>query len=184
MLTDPEEILNFWFYEVGPDRWFKADTALGETMRERFFAAYERASLDGLHEWEDTPEGMLSLILLLDIFPRHMFCGTERAYATDDLALDLARQAIIRHFDDRIDRHYKLFFYLPFQHSEHAGDQRLAAFYIRERTKDEAWVDEADRCNDIIAQFGRFPERNKALGRDTTPEEGTYLAANAPNEMR
>lgn len=175
MLTDPEEILNFWFYEVGPDRWFKVDPALAELIRERFLSAYERASMDGLHEWEETPEGMLALVLLLDMFPRHMFHGTERAYAFDDEALDLARQAIIRHFDDRIDRNFKLFFYLPFQHAEHDGDQRLAGFYIRERTKDEAWVDEASRCQDIISRFGRFPDRNACLGRESSPEELAFL---------
>lgn len=184
MLTDPEEILNFWFYEVGPDRWFKVDEALAGKMREQFLAAHERAAQDGLREWEETPEGSLCLILLLDTFPRHIFRGTPRAYATDDQALDLARQAIIRHFDDRIDRHYKLFFYLPFQHSEHAGDQRLAAFYIRERTKEADWVDEADRCGDVIARFGRFPERNKALGRETTPEEAAYLASTTLSDVR
>ena len=175
MLTDPEEILNFWFYEIGPDRWFKRDSELGEKLCARFTQAHERASMDGLREWEETPEGMLALILLLDIFPRHMFADTSRAFATDDLALDLARQAIIRHFDDRIDRNYKLFFYLPFQHSEHGGDQRLASFYIRERTKEITWVDEADRCCDVVARFGRFPERNAVLGRENTPEEASYL---------
>ncbi|MDD3181978.1 MAG: DUF924 domain-containing protein [Alphaproteobacteria bacterium] len=184
MLTDPEEILNFWFYEVGPDRWFKEDQTLADLIRSRFLAAHERAALDELREWEETPEGVLSLILLLDIFPRYMFRGTARAYETDDAALDLARQAIIRHFDDRIDRNFKLFFYLPFQHSEHAGDQRLAAFYVRERTKDPEWVDEADRCNDVITRFGRFPERNVALGRETTAEEASYLAQCIPNEVR
>jgi uncharacterized protein (DUF924 family) len=175
MLTDPEEILNHWFYEIGPDRWFKPDPAVGETLRAKFLQAYERASMDGLREWEETPEGSLALILLLDVFPRHMFAGTAQAFATDDVALDLARQAIIRHFDDRIDRQFKLFFYLPFQHSEHGGDQRLASFYVRERTKEPAWVDEADRCCDVIARFGRFPERNAALGRENAPEETVYL---------
>lgn len=184
MLTDPEEILNFWFYEVGPDRWFKEDPDLGELMRSRFLTAHERASLDGLREWEETPEGVLALILLLDTFPRHMFRGTARAFETDDAALDLARQSIIRHFDDRIDRNFKLFFYLPFQHSEHAGDQRLAAFYVRERTKNPDWVDEADRCGEVIARFGRFPERNAALGREATPEETAYLATTTSNPVR
>lgn len=175
MLTDPEEILNFWFYEVGPDRWFIQDSELDETVRTRFLAAHERAALDGLREWEETPEGMLSLLLLLDTFPRRMFRGTPRAYATDEAALDLARQAIISHFDDRIDRNFKFFFYLPFLHSEHASDQRLAVFYVRERTKEPDWVDRAEARLDIIQRFGRFPHRNQILGRESTPEEISFL---------
>ncbi len=175
MLTDPEEILNFWFYEVGPKRWFAHDLALDEAVRERFLAAHERAALDELREWEETPEGMLCLLLLLDVFPRRMFRGTARAYATDETALELARQAIIRHFDDRIDRNFKLFFYLPFEHSENMGDQRLAVFYVRERTKDPEWVDAAEWRAQTIQRFGRFPHRNVVLGRVSTLEETSFL---------
>lgn len=175
MLNDPEEILNFWFYEVGPNRWFVEDPERDTTMRERFLPAHERASLEGLREWEETPEGSLSLLLLLDMFPRCMFRGTPRAYATDDVALDLARQAIIRHFDDRIDRNYKLFFYMPFEHSENIGDQRLASFYVRERTKNPDWVDSADWRMKVIQTFGRFPHRNAILQRESTPEEVAFL---------
>ena len=178
MLTDPEEILNFWFYEVGPSRWFSEDLALDADMRGRFLEAHERAALDELRAWEETPEGMLSLLLLLDTFPRRMFRGTARAYATDDAALDLARQAIIRHYDDRIDRQFKLFFYLPFLHSESAGDLRLAGFYIRERTRDPDWSDRADWRYDVVLRFGRYPHRNQALGRETTPEEASFLEQN------
>ncbi|HAX92100.1 MAG TPA: DUF924 domain-containing protein [Rhodospirillaceae bacterium] len=176
MLTDPEEILNFWFTEVGADRWFKPDPALDEAVRTRFMAAHERATLDELRDWEDTPEGTLSLLLLLDTFPRLMFRGNARAYATDDMALELARQAIIRHYDDRIDRDFKLFFYMPFVHSETLGDQRLSAYYMRERTKDPAWVDAAEQRCQVIQRFGRFPHRNAVLGREGTPEEQAFLS--------
>ena len=178
MLTDPEDILNFWFYEVGPDRWFSADPALDENVRTKFLAAHERAALDELREWEATPEGMLCLLLLLDPFPRRLFRGSPRAYATDEMALELARQAIIQHFDDRIDRVFKLFFYLPFEHSELVGDQRLATFYIRERTKEPSWVDTAEWRHQVIQRFGRFPHRNKTLGRESTPEEIEFLKQN------
>lgn len=175
MLQDAEEILNFWFYDVGPDRWFNDDAELDETIRSRFLAAYERAEQDELRQWEETPEGVIALLLLLDTFPRRMFRDTPRAYATDDHALEISRQAVIHHFDDRIDRNYKLFFYLPFQHSENMGDQRLASFYVRERTKEPDWVDEAERRYQIIQVFGRFPHRNEVLGRETTTDEATYL---------
>jgi uncharacterized protein (DUF924 family) len=104
-----------------------------------------------------------------------MFRGLPRAFETDGVALDLARAAIIKHFDDRIDKHYKLLFYLPFLNSEDVGDQRLALFYIRERTKDDQWLTMAETNFEIVQRFGRFPQRNPVLGRDPTPEEAQFL---------
>src|SRR6185312_15320694 len=145
------------------------------TIRDRFLAIYERAARGELKEWEENPEGMLALMLLLDQFPRRMFRGTSRAFETDEIAVDLARDAIIKHFDDRIDKQYKLLFYLPFLNSESAGDQRLALFYIRERVKEPNWLDEAERHYSIIQRFGRFPQRNPILGREPTKEEAEFL---------
>jgi uncharacterized protein (DUF924 family) len=175
MKIDAEDILNFWFTEVGPERWFAPDTLLDGRIRTEYGELYEKAAAGDLKKWEETPEKMLALIILLDQFPRRMFRGTAKAYATDETALELARTAIIKHFDDRIDRAYKLIFYLPFEHSEHLGDQRLAIFYIRERTKEPIWVDNAERRLDIIQSFGRFPHRNERLGRESTPEEIAFL---------
>jgi uncharacterized protein (DUF924 family) len=175
MSTSPEDILNFWIYVVGRDRWFKDDRALDATICERFLSTYEDAAAGKFKSWEENPEGMLALMLLLDQFPRRMFRGTPRAYETDEMALDLSRNAIIKHFDDRIDRQYKLFFYLPFLNSESLGDQRLALFYIRERTKENDWLSIAERSFDTVQRFGRFPQRNPVLGREPTPEESTFL---------
>ena len=170
-----EDVLNFWFYEVGRDRWFLEDAALDATIRERFFSAHELAAAGGLKEWESTPEGMLALMLLLDQFPRRMFRGTSRAFETDEMALDLAREAIIKHFDDRIDKGYKMLFYLPFLNSEDEGNLRLALFYIRERAKEDEWLSMAERNFEVVQRFGRFPQRNPVLGRAPTPEEEAFL---------
>lgn len=97
--------------------------------------------------------------------------------------LDIARQAIIHHYDDRIDKHFKLFFYLPFLHAENAGDLRLAGFYIRERVKDQDWSDKADWRYEVLLRFGRYPHRNEALGRETTPEEVAFLEASAQKQV-
>jgi len=175
MPPSPEDILNFWFMEINPPRWLKPDKALDETVLTRFREAYEQAAMGGLKFWEDTPEGMLALLLLLGIFTRRMFRGTPKAYATDNQALELARAGIIKHFDDRIDRQFKLFFYLPFSFSENQGEQRLAVYYIRERTKEKEWTEAAVEREQVIQCFGRFPERNAVLGRETSPEEAEYL---------
>ncbi len=175
MFKEPEVVLNFWFVEVGHDRWFDKDPALDATMCERFLPVYEKAAAGQLAFWQETPEGMLALLLLLNEFPRRMFRGTSRAYETDADALELARTAIIRHFDDRIDRQFKLFFYLPFVNSESIGDQRLALYYIRERVKEDQWLSVAEKHMDIVSRFGRFPQRNPILGREPTPEEVEFL---------
>jgi uncharacterized protein (DUF924 family) len=176
MSKDPEDILNFWFMEVKPAQWLTADSALDEAVRARFSEDYEQAVRGDFKVWEETPEGMLALLLLLCIFPRRMFRGTALAFATDSQALELARTGIIKHFDDRIDRLFKLFFYLPFGYAENLGDQRLAVYYIRERTKNPAWVAAAEERQQIIRCFGRFPHRNAALGRNSTSEEIEYMA--------
>ncbi len=160
---------------MGRDRWFVEDHALDATVRERFLALHEKAVAGELKNWESTPEGMLALMLLLDQFPRRMFRGTSRAFETDEIAVELAREAIIKHFDDRIDKNFKMLFYLPFLNSESEGNQRLALFYIRERVKENEWLSLAEQHLDIVQRFGRFPQRNPVLGRDPTPEEAAFL---------
>lgn len=179
MLPTPEEILNFWFQEIGCERWFSDDRNLDNLIRDRYLKAYEMASSGELRVWTSTPEGMLALMLLLDQFPRRMFRGSSRAFETDEMAIDLAREAIIKHFDDRIDKSYKLLFYLPFLNSEDVGDQRLALFYIRERTKENDWLSLAERNFEVVQKFGRFPQRNIILGRTPTPEEDEFLRRTA-----
>jgi uncharacterized protein (DUF924 family) len=178
-----EDLLNFWFYDVGRDRWFTDDRVLDAQIRERFLPLYEQAVEGKLASWETTPEGALALLLLFDMFPRRMFRGTSRAFETDDRAIELARNSIIKHFDDRIDRAYKLLFYLPFLNSESMGDQRLALFYIRERTKETEWLSLAEQHFHTIQRFGRFPERSPILGRELTPEEAEWLKK-MPSEGR
>ena len=175
MTTTPEDILNFWFYEVGRDRWFAEDRTLDATVKDRFLSLHEQAAGGELKAWEETPEGMLALMLLLDQFPRRMFRGTSRAFETDDMAQELARDAVIKHYDDRIDKNFKMLFYLPFLNSESEGNQRLALFYIRERVKEGEWLSMAEQHLEIVQRFGRFPQRNPILGRDPTPEEVEFL---------
>lgn len=174
-LCTPDEIIDFWFREIGEDGWFTHKPELDKTIQDTYGKLYEDAVNGSLKDWEKTPMGMLALIVLLNQFPRHLFRDTAKAYATDWLALDLARTAIIKHFDDRIDIKFKLFFYLPFMHAESMGDQRLALFYIRERTKNPTWLERAEAHFSVIQKFGRFPERNQALARTSNPEELAYL---------
>jgi uncharacterized protein (DUF924 family) len=175
MAIAPEDLLDFWFNQIGPTQWFTANAERDTLMTERYLEMHQRAMHGALTAWESNPTGMLSLMLLLDQFPRHMFRNTPSAYATDELALELARTAIIKHFDDRIDAACKFCFYLPFAHSENMGDQRLALFYVRERTKNPDWLNYAEDCFHIVQKFDRFPQRNKILGRASSKAEEDYL---------
>ncbi|MDD3030446.1 MAG: DUF924 family protein [Alphaproteobacteria bacterium] len=171
-MKEPEDILNFWFYEVERAAWFSCEAGLDARITERFLEDYECASRGEYKEWEQTPEGMLALLLLLDEFPRRMFRGTARAFELSDTAVNLAREGIVKHFDDRIDAQYKMLFYMPFLNSENLGDQRLALFYIRERAKDAAWLELAEKNYATVRRFGRFPERDAFLGRSDAGQRG------------
>jgi uncharacterized protein (DUF924 family) len=169
----PAEVVAFW-RDAGPDRWFEKDEAFDETLRSRFLALHERAAAGELKEWESSVEGTLALLLLFDQFPRNMFRGTARAFATDELARAIAAGALLKGFDAQVAPELRQFFYLPFEHSEDMADQeRAIALYTA--AGDQDGLKWAQTHADIIRRFGRFPHRNPMLGRTTTPEEQTFL---------
>lgn len=167
------EVVAFW-REAGPDAWFKKDEAFDAKIRERFLPTYEAASDGDLSGWEATAEGALALLLLLDQFPRNMFRDSARAFATDPQALALAKRAIGRGFDVLVEPQMRSFFYLPFMHAEDLTEQNRGVTLYRTAgdSDGEKW---AQLHADIIRKFGRFPHRNKVLGRETTPDEQAFL---------
>ncbi len=168
-----KDVLAFWL-AAGPDRWFEPDADFDAEIRNRFAATYEDAAAGRLSAWEDWPEGALALLLVLDQFPRNMFRGSARAYATDPLARAVARSAIARGFDQQVVMPQRSFFYLPFEHSEELADQEHAVALMH-ATGDADLLKWAELHADIIRRFGRFPHRNSVLGRATTPEEQAFL---------
>jgi len=172
-LATREQIVTFW-REAGPDRWFNKDAAFDDEIRRRFLVTYEAAAAGKLREWENSAEGALALLILLDQFPRNMFRGDQRTYATDELARAVTAGALIKGFDAQVDKEMRAFFYLPFEHSEDLADQeRGVALY--KAAGDEDGLKWANIHYDIIRKFGRFPHRNAVLGRTTTPEEQAFL---------
>ncbi len=171
--TTPIEIVTFW-REAGPDKWFADDPAFDLTVRSRFLGAHEAAARGELAAWEDSREGALALVLLFDQFPRNMFRGEARAFATDAMARAVAERALARGFDQGTDATMRPFFYLPFMHSETPADQdRCVRLY--EALGDSEHLRYATEHRDVIKKFGRFPHRNRALGRTTTPAEQEFL---------
>lgn len=170
---EPSGILAFW-REAGRERWYKRDDAFDAEVRRCFLALWQKAATGELASWEDDDDGALALVIVLDQFPRNMFRGTPQTFASDAQARDVARRAIDRGVDRRIDPMLLEFLYLPFMHSEHLADQ-LHCVALFQNTDNAENLKYAREHADIIRRFGRFPHRNRLLGRDTTEEEQAFL---------
>jgi uncharacterized protein (DUF924 family) len=173
MVASSGDVVSFW-REAGPKRWFNKAAVFDEEIRARFFDTYEAAAAGKLSDWEQTAQGALALLILLDQFPRNMFRGDARAFATDLLARAVTAGAIVRGFDSQVPKELRSFFYLPFEHSEDLADQERC-IALNKATGDIDGLKWAEIHADIIRRFGRFPHRNAALGRTTTPEEQAFL---------
>jgi uncharacterized protein (DUF924 family) len=172
-LATAAEVVRFWT-EAGPGHWFNKDDAFDAEIRRRFLATHEAAAAGKLADWESTAEGALALLILLDQFPRNMFRGSARAFATDPQARAITAGALLRGFDAQLPANLRGFFYLPFEHSEDMADQDrgIALYTAAGDTDGLKW---AKTHHDIVSRFGRFPHRNAVLGRATTPEEAAFL---------
>lgn len=175
-MHQPDMILNFWFGAEARAHWFSKSDAFDDALRDRFEALYDQAADGKLSDWQNTPKGALALSIILDQFPRNMFRGTPRMYATDAAALAVAGWAVDRDFDLQFkSTEERIFFYLPFEHSEDLEDQYRCVMLMKERANAEFLQYAVDHFQ-VIEKFGRFPHRNAILGRRDTPAEEDYLA--------
>jgi len=169
----PEQVLDFWF-AAGPQKWFSKNDSFDREITARFLPAHEAAAAGSLAGWEAAPESALALVILLDQFPRNMFRGSPRTFATDKPALAVAKRAVAKGFDEQLELPKRNFFYLPYMHSENLADQERCVELSRERS-DANTLKYTELHADIIRRFGRFPHRNPILGRTTTGEEQAFL---------
>ena len=174
-MTSPAAIaiLDFW-RDAGPENWFVKDDAFDAEIRRHFLAEVEAAARGELSAWEETPEGVYALLLLLDQFPRNLYRGSPQAFAADPLALAVAERAIARGFDRAFENPERRFIYMPFMHSEDLADQQRCVA-LCEAAEDPEGVHHAVVHRDIIRDFGRFPHRNPVLGRQSSAEERRFL---------
>ncbi len=170
--VDARAVVDFW-RAAGPGLWFAKDTEFDRRFRERFLWLYLAATRGELADWSKTPEGAMALVILLDQFPRNAFRNTPRMYATDAMARKIADAALKAGHDQAVEPALRLFFYLPFGHSENLADQERSV--ALSEALGEPNLSHAKRHRDIIRRFGRFPHRNPILGRAMTPEEQRYL---------
>ena len=171
----PGDLLDFW-RDAGMAKWFRGGEAFDAECRARWLDAHFAAGRREFDDWMDDAESTLALVVLLDQIPRNVFRNSGHAFATDSLALHVARRAIDAGFDAQVDPALRFFFYLPFEHSEAIADQdRAVDLFTALGNADLLGYAHAHR--DVIVRFGRFPHRNRALGRDNTPEEQAWLDA-------
>jgi uncharacterized protein (DUF924 family) len=173
-MIDPKaaEVLRFWF-EDHPEDWFVKNPDFDAHVRARFLALHEAAAAGQLAHWADDPRTCLALVILLDQFPRNMFRGEARAFATDAQARAAARVILERGWHEAMSRPQQLFAYLPFEHSEALADQVLCCELMKDFDAEQLRY--AIRHREIIERFGRFPHRNAILGRESTPAEREFL---------
>jgi uncharacterized protein (DUF924 family) len=170
--TRAEEVLRFWFDEH-PKDWFVKNPAFDMEIRDRFLALHEAATARQLASWRALPRPCLALVILLDQFPRNLFRGTPRAFATDPQALETARAILAQGWDKAMTQPERLFAYLPFEHSESMEDQDLSCELMKDFDAEQYRY--AVRHREIIERFGRFPHRNSILGRESTAAEIEFL---------
>ncbi|MDX3900533.1 MAG: DUF924 family protein [Sphingobium sp.] len=183
MLTDSHDavtadwaaaLLHFWFNEVGEEGWWRHDAALNRLCLARWRDLWEEKRGLPAETFLDRADDALAAVLLFDQIPRNMFRGDAKAFDSDPLARAVARGAIAQGYDIQIGGAGRMFFYMPFQHSEALEDQALS-LTLFEGLGDARALDFARKHHATIAKFGRFPHRNAALGRETRPEEAAAI---------
>ena len=165
--------VNGFWRDAGYEAWFRKDDAFDATFREKFGTLHMRAARRELDHWNCSSEGILALMILLDQFPRNCFRGTAHMFATDPLARLYANEAVAKGYDRGLPDELRSFVYLPFEHSEDLADQKRSVELYTPLGGES--LKYAVIHLEIIEKFGRFPHRNHCLGRDTTPEERTFL---------
>ncbi len=169
-----DEVLDFWFEHLTPTVWFARDEATDADIRSRFGDLYTRLSGELPAEATVSARGVLAAVIVLDQFPRNMFRGSAKAFATDDKAMELSESAIRCGFDKELSGKERQFLYMPFQHSEDRVVQSRSIELFASLGDPEV-LEYAQRHMTIIDRFGRFPQRNEALGRKSTDEEAVFL---------
>ena len=164
----PDEVLDFWF-GLTPEQWWR-DDSLDPVIRERFGELWEEQRTQPASSFLGSPREALAAVILFDQFPRNMFRGHADQFSTDPLALAVARAAVDQELDAPLEPQERGFLYMPFQHSEDLADQNKSVLLFT-KLGDEYQLKYAKLHHDVIERFGRFPHRNKILGREPRPDE-------------
>ena len=178
-MDEPQAVLDFWLNEVGSEGWYLAVDTVDADIARRFGKLWDRALAGGLADWGRTAQGALAYLIVTDQFPRNMFRGDGRSFATDAAARTLARGAVEQGLDLQTKEPERVFFYMPFEHSEDAADQDFSVGLMQSRLPESGadFTIHAKAHREIIRRFRRFPFRNAALGRTSTAAELAFIEA-------
>lgn len=177
MAATPNDILTYW-QNAGPTKWYAKSAKFDDALRLRFEPVHHSAARGEYDDWALTADGALALAILLDQIPRNIYRNSGHAFATDSKARSVARAAVMAGHDRKVDPTLRQFLYMPFEHSEDMADQDEAVRLftaVRDETGEGDSLKWAQMHRDVIVKFGRFPHRNAALGRQTTPQEQAFL---------
>jgi len=169
---DYNVVIDFWFNNK--QKWFVKEPEFDTLIKERFLTVYDQAINRELENWKNKAESLLSLVLILDQFPRNMFRDTPQAFFGDEISLFLVKEAIEKGFDLKLNSDQRMFLYMPLMHSELLLDQELSV-ELYSKMENINTLNYAIAHHDIIVRFGRFPHRNKILGRISTLQELEFL---------
>jgi len=170
------DFLRYWFVEAGPAAWFRGGPRFDADLSARYGDLHQRAARSDLMAWGDDAGGALALVILLDQITRNLNRQSAAAFTNDPAARALVRRAIARSLDLGAPEAWRGFFYMPFMHSEALHDHDFGLACWRERLPKDRFNSFAVHHRDIVARFGRFPHRNRLLGRASTPAERDWLA--------
>jgi uncharacterized protein (DUF924 family) len=169
-----QALIDFWFSDEASRYWFKSTRAFDQQLVKSYADIWQQASRGELDDWQNTAEGSLALVILLDQLPLNMFRGTAKSFSTEAQSRAVARQAINKDFDQELDVRQRSFMYMPFMHSEDLEDQALG-IELFDQPGLENNFRFAKHHYAIIERFGRFPHRNKILARQSSEAEIEYL---------
>ena len=171
-----QEIITFWFEETDPSLWFQQDADFDKLITRKFSATHFQAAQCQLYRWRITPLGRLAEIIILDQFSRNIFRDSSQSFGQDSLALALAQEGIAQGADQQLNQQQKIFFYMPFMHSESLVIHEVAEVLFKDNGAASSLEFERKHKR-IIEQFGRYPHRNKLLGRQSTDKEKVFLSS-------
>jgi len=172
---EPADVLTFWFEEIEEKSWWLKSEKFDNSLRERFYDLHQKAVCCELFGWRVNAEGRLAEIIVLDQFSRNLYRDQAAAFAADSLALCLAQEAVALGADEPLNSQQRAFLYMPYMHSESLVIHEQALMLFNALGQEDQ-IEFELRHKDIIARYGRYPHRNKALGRESTPEELKFLA--------
>jgi uncharacterized protein (DUF924 family) len=169
-------LLDYWYSPRISKHWFASTPALDEEIRQRYEALWRRAAAGELDGWASSPEGALALAIVLDQLPLNMYRGKPMAFATEQNAVAVAKQAVAQGLDQLLPNDRRVFLYMPLMHSENLDDQNQSVTLFQQNGL-AANLPFAEHHRGIVRRFGRFPHRNAILNRESTPDEIAYLAS-------